>query len=161
MSKCNHGNQRLVFRVFSNGVKHYGKQCQECGRIESVKKDSIHHRERAILPEFDESIRDAHYEKQNQENKLKWEQNRAVWQAERDEKNTKWWRAYQEHLRSAAWRDKRQRVLERDKYMCQACLKRKATIAHHLTYKHVLNEPLFDLVAVCQTCHDALHQETP
>jgi hypothetical protein len=30
---------------------------------------------------------------------------------------------------------------------------------HHLTYAHVFNEFLFELMAVCDECHDRLHRE--
>jgi 5-methylcytosine-specific restriction endonuclease McrA len=48
--------------------------------------------------------------------------------------------------------------LERDGHVCQACLSRKATQAHHLSYEFVGHEPLFELVAVCDKCHDHLHK---
>lgn len=60
---------------------------------------------------------------------------------------------------SAEWRAKRQAVLRRDAGRCQASFEictRRATEVHHLTYRHWRNEPLFDLVAVCNSCHDLL-----
>ena len=53
---------------------------------------------------------------------------------------------------------KKAKVMLRDKNICQACLTRQATDVHHLTYKHIYNEPLFDLVAICRPCHEKLHE---
>jgi len=67
-----------------------------------------------------------------------------------------WWDRYNEYLASPAWREKRAAVLRRDKHTCQACLKVHATEVHHKTYEHVFDEPLFDLVAICKSCHDRI-----
>ena len=63
---------------------------------------------------------------------------------------------YKYYLQSRAWQIKRQQVLKRDNYVCQACLNVKATEVHHKTYLHLGDEPLFDLVSVCGTCHNKL-----
>lgn len=63
---------------------------------------------------------------------------------------------YVEYLRSAQWREKRLKVLDRDNNTCQSCLKAKAQEVHHITYKHLKNEPLFELVSVCKPCHDEI-----
>jgi hypothetical protein len=64
---------------------------------------------------------------------------------------------YYEYLETDTWRDKRVRVLNRDKYICQACLISKATQVHHLTYTRIFKEPLFDLTSVCNDCHKDIH----
>lgn len=69
--------------------------------------------------------------------------------------------AHEEYLQSERWESKRRRVLERAGHVCQACLTRKATQVHHLTYDHWTNEPLYDLVAVCDPCHRAIHPDKP
>lgn len=71
-------------------------------------------------------------------------------------KQEEWWAKYNAYLCSPEWRARRASVLKRDGGMCQACLERQAGEVHHLTYDHVFNEPLFDLVAVCKSCHDRL-----
>lgn len=64
---------------------------------------------------------------------------------------------YYEYLKSDEWKDKRIRVLNRDKYICQGCLIDKATQVHHLTYDRIFKEPLFDLTSVCEKCHILIH----
>jgi hypothetical protein len=44
--------------------------------------------------------------------------------------------------------------MERDGDICQSCGVAVATQVHHLTYKHIFEEPLFDLVAICDECHE-------
>lgn len=80
----------------------------------------------------------------------------AAANAERDAKNAQWWRDYNAYLLTDKWAAKRRAVLQRDKGICQACLSRPAKQCHHLTYAHVFDEPLFDLIAVCIPCHDKI-----
>lgn len=68
---------------------------------------------------------------------------------------------YEIYLQSPLWKAKRLAVLKRDNWKCQACLMRAACQVHHLTYNHVGNEPLFDLVSVCIDCHQKLHSLDP
>ena len=52
---------------------------------------------------------------------------------------------------------KRTKVLERANEVCEGCGLKRATQVHHLTYMHRFNEFLFELVAVCDQCHERLH----
>lgn len=65
---------------------------------------------------------------------------------------------YEKYLESKTWKKKRALVLERDNYTCQSCLSSHAHQVHHLTYEHIYNEPLFDLVSVCMDCHRIITQ---
>ena len=64
---------------------------------------------------------------------------------------------YNEYLKSDEWYRIRKIVLERDKFICQGCLKNRATDVHHKNYDNLFNEVLFDLVSVCRTCHLKIH----
>ena len=66
---------------------------------------------------------------------------------------------YEDYLRSAEWEKRRQLVLNRDGNLCQACLENSANEVHHLTYDHIFHEFLFELVAVCRSCHERLHSK--
>lgn len=81
------------------------------------------------------------------------------WRDEQERKQREWWAWYDAYLQTEKWQRKRRAVLERDSYQCQACLSTKATQVHHLNYKHVGDEPLFDLISVCERCHTKLHQQ--
>lgn len=56
---------------------------------------------------------------------------------------------------SAAWHIKRRVVLERDGYLCVCGA--KATVVHHKRYDNIGQEPLSDLVALCEECHFDIH----
>jgi len=61
---------------------------------------------------------------------------------------------YTKYLSSDKWKRKRELVFQRDNKVCQSCLSNAANQVHHLTYKHIFNEPLFDLISVCNICHE-------
>lgn len=91
---------------------------------------------------------------------------RAQWQAANEQReadrvaqNERWWTWYTEYLRSPEWRSVRARAIARAKGTCEGCAERPATQAHHLTYAHVGAEFLWELRAVCDPCHDRLHED--
>jgi hypothetical protein len=63
---------------------------------------------------------------------------------------------YHRYLASAEWKSRRERVMERAGGLCEACRVQPATEVHHLTYAHIGNEALFELVAICRPCHQDL-----
>jgi len=76
-----------------------------------------------------------------------------------DQPSAEWLAAHARYLESTAWDERRSAVLQRDKFQCQARLDRctsKATQVHHLSYRHWRNEPLFDLISVCERCHQEI-----
>lgn len=71
------------------------------------------------------------------------------------------YKSYQEYLSSAHWREIRKRYwaskLNPNKW-CAGCRRKDVPLQlHHRTYKRIGNERLTDLVAVCGTCHLAIH----
>lgn len=154
---CKHATTRLTYRVYSNGATHFTEQCVRCGdAVQSVRKDSISVKDRRLAPAFNEKLRrDWRTEKSSA-----YAERRAHWNSARDQVQIDRRKQYSEYLKSEKWHDKRQRVLERDGYLCQACRKRRAKQVHHITYERIFDEPLFDLVAICKTCHDHLHDRS-
>jgi len=149
---CPHGDARLVQRVVSNGATHYGYQCQQCGHwTRSVKKATLSPQELLITPLFDEEL----CEQWQRDKDDAWN----AWNDRRRRLETNEWRAkrarYYAYLKTDKWKEKSRKAVERDE-VCQACLGRPATQAHHLHYKHIFNEPLFDLVGVCARCHGVI-----
>ncbi|MCY3740395.1 MAG: hypothetical protein OXH00_05190 [Candidatus Poribacteria bacterium] len=65
----------------------------------------------------------------------------------------------EKYLESRNWKEKRERVLDRDRNLC-ICGER-ATYVHHKTYKNLGAEPLSDLIALCRNCHDGYHRRLP
>lgn len=70
-----------------------------------------------------------------------------------------WFDWYNDYLASPKWQRRRQFVLKRAGGTCEGCGAAKATHVHHLTYDRVGDEMLFDLVAVCESCHADLHPD--
>lgn len=65
---------------------------------------------------------------------------------------------HQEYINSPKWKAKRQMVLERDNFRCRKCGTGKNLDVHHITYEHIGNEPLDDLVTLCRNCHENVHK---
>lgn len=61
---------------------------------------------------------------------------------------------YQEYLASREWALKREAVRERSGNLCERCLRRPQQAVHHKTYANKYNEPLEDLQAICNPCHE-------
>jgi len=60
---------------------------------------------------------------------------------------------YGRYMASRAWALKREAVAKRAKGNCERCQDAPVHSIHHFSYAHLGNEPLTDLVAVCETCH--------
>lgn len=152
--QCNCQDAAVRLMTYSNGAKVPVRQCLACGRnLGAVPKSNVNC---AVLAAFDENLR-LQWDAQWREHR---EVRRAALEGERRARGSQWWLEYQQYLESPEWQRKSRLVLARDHHECQAHLsicERVATMAHHLTYAHLRNEPLFDLVSVCHTCHSQLH----
>lgn len=150
--KCAHPAIELRCYVQRNNSQHYVEQCMTCGEpVGSVKKADprVMLAAPGAIALFDETIRQQRWTEIDAEITRR----RQLLQ---DEKRNRFWAEYNEYLKSGAWEQRRRMVLERDGYLCQSCRRTRATQAHHLTYDHWGNEPLFELVAVCKPCHDRI-----
>jgi hypothetical protein len=137
--------------IIKGGAIHFRHQCLQCGESignaiakSACPKDS---------PAYDEAL----YERYQKERADKYEN---IWQKHvRQQKitDTEFWTRYNGYLNSAEWKAKRTKVLRRARDICEGCLEKSATQVHHLTYAHVFNECLFELVAVCDECHERIH----
>lgn len=121
-------------------------QCLTCGtQVRSVRKDLV--ADIALLPDFDPVLQERHHAVISEKIRHKSDQKRAdffVW--------------YDNYLRSATWLAIREKVLQRCRGRCEGCGHGRARQVHHLTYAHVGDEFLFELVGVCEDCHERLHK---
>lgn len=153
--QCPHGAYELRRRTYANGVVHLVYQCLWCGAAgRSAKKEAVV-AELGGLPDaiFDEGFRDAF----DAEQRGRWAAERERRDEERRNQHAQWWADYDRYLLTPEWRRKADRRLAFDRWQCQARLDgctKTATQAHHLTYKHLREEPLFDIVSICKSCHD-------
>lgn len=146
-STCQHERAFVARRVIQGGRVGPWLLCPACGHSRALKRAD--YPDLDALPEFDEGLRDRVYD-----------QNAQLWlekvHREREERSAQWWDNYNAYLQSPAWKERRRKVLKRAGDLCEACLERRATQVHHTTYKHLGNEPLFELRAVCGVCHDQI-----
>jgi 5-methylcytosine-specific restriction endonuclease McrA len=64
---------------------------------------------------------------------------------------------YDQYLRSQQWDLIRGQVRAKYKDTCQECFKAGKVEIHHKTYERIGAEHIDDLVALCRSCHKALH----
>lgn len=151
---CDHTAVRQ--RTLSNGVLIYALQCLDCGRqIRAVSKNAPEVLEMPSRMPFDEHLKERWRQRQQEH----YDTQRASREQRQQDHDTEWWQRYNAYLLTPAWRAKRAAVLARANGTCEGCAQRLATQVHHTTYAHVGNELLFELVAVCDTCHHILHPE--
>jgi len=66
---------------------------------------------------------------------------------------------YADYLNSPEWKTRRDAVMDRCDGVCEGCRQRNADDVHHLTYRHIGREFLFQLVGLCRDCHTRWHEE--
>lgn len=158
---CTHPMMEVRYSITSNGKRQWRDQCITCGYMSEFLKYS-HPRVMAVVHPvpLDEGLRTAWRNKISMEVQHRYAVEHDRTQMERlrelDERTTAWWAEYNRYLQSGDWQARRRMVLERDSYLCQSCRQARATQAHHLTYDHGFDAPLFELVAVCQSCHERI-----
>lgn len=123
-------------------------QCLNCGATvgKAIKQSTMSPLQLCSLEMWDEALAKKH-------NEL-WMQ---VYELKKQEKEMGWTAWYNDYLDSPAWKVKREAVLKRDNRWCQGCREKHATQVHHLSYKHVGKELLFELTSVCSDCHVVIH----
>jgi hypothetical protein len=140
---CEHPETQVRIRTNADGRRAVRRQCLTCGRFSG---GTLPAAMGIGAPDADEELAD------------RYEQARR--QARRDEEDAiiETYRFdYDGYLQTAEWREKRRQVMERDGGLCQGCRKRPAENVHHLTYDHVGEEFLHELIALCRRCHSRLH----
>lgn len=145
--ECEHNNQELRRRTIRGGAIQYRYQCLRCG--EAVGSAVASSKAAANTKAFDEELYTSWVEaRQASAQKLL---------SAYDKK--RFFESYNAYLKTDEWKAKRRRVLERARGICEGCLEKPATQVHHLTYDNVGDELLFQLVAICDECHDKCHPE--
>jgi 5-methylcytosine-specific restriction endonuclease McrA len=134
-------------RIVAGGAAQFRFQCLGCGRAvgSAIKKSEF--RKPNDLALFDELLFAKFQARQV-----------AELSAERQRERAEWFREHNVYLRSPAWRKRRDAVLERAKGLCEGCRDARAVHVHHLTYDHWQKELLWELVAVCEECHEQCHE---
>ena len=66
---------------------------------------------------------------------------------------------YYEYMKSPEWKAKREERLKHDNFQCQICHTAINLVVHHVTYDRLGNEDLYDIVKLCQKCHEKVHEK--
>lgn len=151
--RCEHPHVELRYKEQSDGKRQYREQCTTCGgTVRHVKKASIRPDRFAAIPPVDDELQSAWWRSRSDEFTRRVE-------AQRQEEQDRWWRWYNTYLKSPEWQQRRYLVLQRANGVCEGCEDAPATQVHHLNYRHVGDELLFDLVAICTACHQKAHPD--
>ncbi|TWS94983.1 hypothetical protein [Reyranella sp. CPCC 100927] len=151
--KCEHQTTEIRRRQVKGGGFQHRYQCLQCGEAIGT---AVSKAVAGAAPDFDEHLSaktKADREKRREEIML----HHARAQRER---TSVFWQQYEAYRETPAWKTRRDKVLARAGGICEGCGFRRATQAHHRSYEHLGHEFLFELVAVCDTCHDRLHGES-
>ena len=149
---CDHATTALRRRVVKGGGIQYVHQCLRCGESRNqpiAKAKAIEACGGVEPPPFDDHLRE------------EWEQRRSEAAEVIKEKFSReaFFADYGPYLKSPAWVRRRSLVLRRAHGICEGCGERQPTQVHHLTYRHVGAEFLFELAALCDQCHERIHEE--
>lgn len=152
ITACACAETDLRLRTHANGTKHVYRQCLACGR--AVGSAVPHAQAEKEKPDglllFDEELR-----RQQQETRQL--TMHLMHAAEHDQEQRQFEARYEEHIASEKWASLRQAVVLREHGQCQGCGRQYAHEVHHLTYKHLGDEFLFELVLLCSSCHRRAH----
>ena len=143
---CLHDTTEVRTKRIAGGGIQYREQCLTCGRsasnaiAASTMRDFPAEWDEDLHERWQQAIRDSIAARTTAAQRMRSEE-------------------YAAYLASTAWKEKREAVLARDRWICQGCRAERACDVHHLTYSHFGRELLFQLVALCRACHDAAHEE--
>lgn len=151
---CKHDQTSIVTVVVAGGSKQIRRQCLMCGQYQGnpLKQASFD----KLPPPANELSQLPMSERQNEL--------RIIYQhhIKRHKKDKSGYNAkYQAYLFSEEWKNRRSKVFKRAQGLCEGCLDARATEVHHLSYAHVFDELLFELVALCDECHRKTHRFEP
>jgi hypothetical protein len=146
---CKHDVRELRHRRIKDGRFSFVRQCIRCGNTSQPVKKEIALLELAgnTAPDYDDDLEENWRKRKSQE----YDEVRARFHEKRVDN-------YGEYLSSDLWAQMRMKVIQRAGGICEGCLERPAIEVHHLSYEHIGNEFLFELVAVCKHCHEAIHK---
>jgi hypothetical protein len=149
---CIHQDSEIRDQVTSNGGIQRKKQCLQCGLAQS---QALKIERTASVPPWDNGLWST-WEQACNKRRTEIEDNLISRQENFEYEG---YTLYSEYLKSEEWKSQRRLVMNRDGDLCQACLEKPAEEIHHLTYDHIFDEFLFELIAVCRPCHERLHKK--
>jgi hypothetical protein len=148
-ANCGSAKSELRKRVVGGGSIQYRWQCLKCGR--SVSNPIPHSEIRHVPPEWNFGLEE-HYNELRKHQQGLFDTPNLKLNAEAPAQF-----GYDEYLQSPEWKAIRAKIMNRSGGKCEGCIEGRATQVHHLTYKHIYHEFAFELVALCDGCHERIH----
>ena len=158
-AECEHSDKELRRGFNKGGGPIVQLQCLACGK--QIGKFEKRTPETDLLNEIDEVLYPQYQAKRNLE--LDGIRRKYValqtgrWKGS-EEGRSYFQRSHSEYLSSPEWAERRSLTMDRASGLCEGCRKAKATEVHHLSYRNWGAEFLFELVALCGSCHDRVHR---
>lgn len=158
------------FKKYESGAIFYVTQCDTCGASYGTPFSKKLIEDTSTVKPFDTESLERHLKEDDKEynalfaineklrkirNELKSEYFKTVLQLPFDNFSD----SHSAYLNSTSWKIKRQSILTRDNFLCQFCKSELATQVHHLSYINLGNESDFELISVCSTCHQIIHNK--
>lgn len=154
---CATPHLQVVKYIISNGRIQVREQCTNCGTLKGQSLGGYTAEQKEALPPVNKEL---HEQSLNNWEGIHNYRTRYL-NKQRQIQSDVWNIRYAQYLQTDEWKQKREMVMLRDKYLCQCCMKNAATQVHHKSYEFVDFtglEPCFDLVAICKDCHEKLHE---
>ena len=149
---CDHSHTEVRKKISASNAVLVRAQCLRCGSPVGppIKKAQYSSDGLLALPSWDPDIQRTYWSQHSNSytEKRRKEEQRAY---------SEWLRYYNAYLRTDEWKQKRRLVILRAQGICEGCRCERASEVHHLTYDHVGEEFLFELVALCDACHKRFH----
>lgn len=150
---CDHLAPQPVRRRDRLGRFSYWHQCAECGRfVRALKLADV------IAEAGSLEVADADEDGPRRADQFEGDRARERLEEEKRLKREEWRDAASIYYVSDEWREKRDRVIRRAGGICEGCGIKDASQVHHVSYEHFGNEMLWELRAICRTCHESLHE---
>lgn len=149
---CRHSRTCTVKRDDSLGRPQYFEFCEDCGLKLST---AIAHSQVRQVSEHTADYLEALNQSYDRDRRASRDR-LANDAAERCQSGNR--EAYDDYLRSDAWKRRAAKILNRAQGICEGCLTNPASEVHHLTYAHLGREFAFELVALCRACHARIHE---
>jgi 5-methylcytosine-specific restriction endonuclease McrA len=160
---CHNPDYHLVKLITSGGTLQAKEQCKNCGNVKGPALGGFTKEQKEALPMLNEGLRELRQslisDQYRQIHRRANEGRTKLYNEKREQRRDNWLQEYSKYLNSPEWRNKRELVLKRDNYRCQACLENYATQVHHKSYEFVDlagSEPCYDLIAICAPCHERI-----
>lgn len=146
---------KQIWIGFPDGRRQLRRRCVRCGmpfgtQLRAAAESNATFMNASAIDEYESRISDGY--------RVLSDEHEAATTAAKDAEDKQWRTAYEAHLRSPRWQSIRDRVFKRCNGTCEGCGLAIATEVHHLTYAHMGNELLWELVGVCRQCHAKAHE---